>query len=107
MNWMRPISKERCLVGEFHRAAKFVTLAARRSILADPRFQQAGNLALQLANFSEDMLLLLGGDGGLKSKCKHVDVHGWHPIRKGTVDGIINQRDPAARRKCPRRRLTV
>src|SRR5262249_35879311 len=65
------------LVGKLHDAAEFIALAARRDVATHPALQHGRNVMLQLANFTDAVILLLFGNVGLKSKRKHVDVHGY------------------------------
>ena len=63
-------------VGEFHDPAQFVTLGAWRDVRADEGFYEAGDLALQGADFGDDARLLLGGDAGFPAEGEGMDDHG-------------------------------
>ena len=63
-------------VGELHDAAEFIALRAGRDVGADQGFDEAGDLALQGADFGDDVGLLLGGDVGFPAEGEGVDDHG-------------------------------
>ncbi len=54
------VSVEGGAIGELHDASQLVTLRARRDVLADESFDEAGNLSLQRADLPDDVLLLIG-----------------------------------------------
>src|ERR1700684_297767 len=86
MDWMGVVALKRGGIREFHRAAEFVALAARRNIQADPGFLHFADLVFELSNFGDAVIFLFAGHAIFESKRKHVDVHDrvaacWNEIR--------------------------
>jgi hypothetical protein len=62
-------------VGELHDSAQFVALRAGRDVGADEGFDEAGDLALQGADFGYNAGLLLGSDVGFPAEGEGMDDH--------------------------------
>ena len=75
MNRVGTIGVERRTIGELHDATMLIAVAARREILADPAFEKAGYLALELANLGHGVFFLLTGHFGSPAEGEDVDAH--------------------------------
>ena len=85
MNGMCVVALARGRVSEFHGAAKFVTLAARRDVQTNPGFEDLGDLIPELADFRDDLIFLAAGDIWFEAKHKHVNEHGGFSLVERSV----------------------
>ena len=76
MHGVAAVSFEGCAIVELHNAPEFVSLGARGDVLANPGLEQAGYLALELADGDNHVLLLVGCDTGLPAECEGMNDHG-------------------------------
>ena len=86
MDGMAAVRLERLPVAELHYSAEFVALRSRRDVLSDPGFDEAGNLTLQLPDFCNHVMFLLGGHSRFPAKGEGMDEHANHSrVKSGSV----------------------
>src|ERR1700733_12152237 len=69
------ISQKGRFVRKFHHSSQFLAERPGRYIRAHPRFEQSGNLSLQVADLYPDARFLHFSDPRFPAKREHVNVH--------------------------------